>query len=292
MKLENSLLSAEFATLGAELTSLKAYGFEYIWHADPTFWKRHAPILFPIVGKVWNNTYYVGNNEYHLPQHGFARDSQFELTAQSPNTLSMSLGHTHETLSHYPYPFKLTVLHQLVGDKMMSQWTVENVAENDMYFQIGAHPAFNLPHFDADNAIHGHLAFYHNGSPLTSLSITRLSEKGHALPEHFELPLPNNLLDITPTLFVHDALVVEGSQVDRVVILDADHNEFLQMDFDAPVLGIWSPVNAPFVCIEPWYGRTDAEGFNGNIDQREHIQHLTPHQTFTFNYTIKPIHHD
>lgn len=289
MTLENTILTAQFDTHGAELTSLVVNGMEHIWHADPKYWKRHAPILFPIVGKVWDNTYRVEGKEYHLPQHGFARDSQFQLLDQEADSVTMMLCHSNETLEKYPYPFRLTSKHQLVGHKLVSKWIVENVAEDDMYFQIGAHPAFNLPRFNANNMIHGYLSFYRNGEQITNLDITRLSPKGHALPEHYELMMQDHLLPITPTLFEHDALVIEGHQVDRVVMLDAARKEYLLMDFDAPVVGIWSPVNAPFCCIEPWYGRTDAEGYIGSIERRDHIQRLCPKKAFTFTYSIMPI---
>lgn len=292
MVLESSYLSAEINLHGAELSSLRSKEREYIWQADPRFWKRHAPILFPIVGKVWDNTYRVGQAEYHLPQHGFARDCDFSLINQQLGEAVLELTHTDELLSRYPYPFRLEARHKLLADTVVSKWTVANVADLDMYYQIGAHPAFNLPGFRPDDDVHGYLVFYRDSQALTSLSVTQLSDRGHALPSRYELALDHQMLAITPTLFEHDALVLEGSQADRVVMLDAQQRPYLQMDFDAPVVGVWSPLNAPFCCIEPWFGRTDAEGFAGSIEARDYIQRLGAHETFCFTYTIKILNND
>lgn len=289
MQLSNENIAIQIATHGAELTSLIAHGAEHIWQADPVFWKRHAPILFPIVGKVYNNTYRVDGQDYHLPQHGFARDSEFQVVQQSSTHAKLSLASSPETMAKYPYPFVLTADYQLCGDTVICQWTVENPADSDMYFQIGAHPAFFHRDFNPADHIYGYMQFFSQGQPVSQLIVNELSEKGHALPSSHNLRLTSDLLPFTPTLFDHDALVLENAQTDRVLMLDKQQNPYLEMTFDAPVLGIWSPCQAPFCCIEPWYGRTDAEGFAGDISQRQHIQHLASHSSFTFKYTIRAI---
>ena len=286
MQISNDHLALTVAHRGAEPVSLLFNGRECLWQGNPSFWKRHAPILFPIVGKVYDNTYRVGSQEFHLSQHGFARDSDFDLVHQTSTTLTFSLQSNAATLLSYPYPFHLTAHYQLSGNQLLCQWVVENPADQEMYFMIGAHPAFNYPLFHPDDPVHGFLQFFRHNQPVNTLTVTQLGEQGYALPNTVELPLADGLLPLTPGTFRHDALVVEGCQADRVVMLDKQRQPFLQVSFDAPLFGLWSPVNAPFCCIEPWYGRTDAEGFSGSIHQRQHIQHLAPHASFTFSHTL------
>lgn len=288
-QLSHNNIALEVSPHGAEITSIQMSGHEYLWQADPQFWKRHSPILFPIVGKVWENTYRVAGKEFHLPQHGFARDSVFNLIDQQKHRASWQLTDSDATLAAYPYRFRLTAEHQVVDSMVTSRWTVENTADEPMFFQIGAHPAFNLRDFDPEAPIYGRLLFFRNGQQLQQLTVTHLSAKGHALAERQTLTLTDGRLAITPTLFEHDALVLEDSQVDRVVLCDKQQKPYLAMTFDAPVLGIWSPIKAPFCCIEPWYGRTDAEGFCGDIQQRDYIQSLAPHSSFEFYYTIQTL---
>lgn len=288
-QLSHNNIALEVSPHGAEITSIQMGGHEYLWQADPQFWKRHSPILFPIVGKVWENTYRVAGKVFHLPQHGFARDSVFNLIDQQEHRASWQLTDSDATLAAYPYRFRLTAEHQVVDGMVTCRWTVKNTADEPMFFQIGAHPAFKLRDFDPEAPIYGHLLFFRNGQQLQQLSVTHLSAKGHALAERQALPLTDGRLAITPTLFEHDALVLEDSQADRVVLCDKCGSPYLEMTFDAPVLGIWSPKKAPFCCIEPWFGRTDAEGYCGDIAGRDHIQHLAPRSTFEFKYTIKPL---
>ncbi len=287
MQISNDHLSLTVAHRGAEPVSLLFDGRECLWQGNPAFWKRHAPILFPIVGKVFDNTYRVGSQAYHLSQHGFARDSDFDLIDQTPTSLTFRLQSNADTLQVYPYPFVLTAHYCLSGNQLSCQWQVENPADQEMYFMIGAHPAFNYLSFNPDDPVHGYLQFYRNDNPVTHLTVTQLGEQGYALPDTRELPLPEGLLPLTADTFRHDALVIEGRQADRVQMLDKQHRPFLEVAFDTPLFGLWSPVNAPFCCIEPWYGRTDAEGFSGPIQHRQHIQHLAPHSTFTFTHSVE-----
>lgn len=290
MQISNDRLSLTVAHRGAEPVSLLCNGRECLWQGNPSFWKRHAPILFPIVGKVFNNIYRVDNQEFHLSQHGFARDSNFDLINQTADSLTFRFQSNADTLKNYPYPFILTAHYQLSENQLCCQWQVENPADQEMFFMIGAHPAFNYPNFNPNDPIYGYLQFFHQGQPVNHLTVTQLGEQGYALPDTKEIALPDGLLSLTPDTFRHDALVIENRQADRVVMLDKQRQLFLEVTFDAPLFGLWSPVGAPFCCIEPWYGRTDAEGFSGPFQQRQHIQHLSPHSTFTFTHTITLLH--
>ena len=146
IELRNEQLTIKVAEKGAELQSIKdASGKEYLWQADPKFWGRHSPILFPIVCSVNGETYRVDGKEYHLPRHGFARDSEFTLVSQSPEKVTFALHDNEETLKVYPYHFNLAITYRLEGNKIHVFWHVENTDTREIHFQIGGHPAFNLP---------------------------------------------------------------------------------------------------------------------------------------------------
>ena len=142
IQLTDSELSIRIHAHGAELSSIKRQDVEYLWQADPTFWGRHSPVLFPIVGAVWNKTYRVEGKEYQLSQHGFARDMDFEVVSVQPDEAWFKLESNADTLQKYPFPFDLNIGYQLEGNKIHVKWRVYNPADHDLHFQIGAHPAF------------------------------------------------------------------------------------------------------------------------------------------------------
>ena len=88
-KIENELIAIEVEEHGAELKSLvrKNTGKEYMWKADPKFWGRTSPVLFPFVGAVKDKQFRTKGQTYTMGQHGFARDMDFTLDSQTEDTL-------------------------------------------------------------------------------------------------------------------------------------------------------------------------------------------------------------
>lgn len=153
VELKNEQLSVVVSEKGAELQSIKdANGKEYLWQGDPAFWGRRSPILFPIVCSVNDETYRVDGQEYHLPRHGFARDAAFTLIAQSERKVTFALESSEETKKVYPYDFTLSVSYVLDGNKIGVIWHVHNTDTREIHFQIGGHPAFNIPGMKAGKA--------------------------------------------------------------------------------------------------------------------------------------------
>jgi len=157
--LKNDLLTVQVKEHGAELASIRKGSIEYLWQADPAFWGRHSPVLFPIVGSVWEKRYRVDGKEYELGQHGFARDMDFSMVSSSDAEVRYRLESSEETLEKYPWPFVLEIAYRLHDNKLDVIWEVENPGTEDMYFQIGAHPAFNYPDYDPDRQERGFLSF-------------------------------------------------------------------------------------------------------------------------------------
>lgn len=271
---------------GAELASIKSNGREYLWQADEKFWKRHSPVLFPIVGAVWDGEYRSHGNTYKMGQHGFARDMDFTLISETDNELRYELVSTEETLQKYPYPFRLEIGYRLNGNRITVMWHVENTGTEAMAFQIGAHPAFFWPEdITDDNDLFGYFKIESNVNPMPLSVIT---EKG-CVGAISEVTLDSDgYIELNAHTFDNDALIIEDSHVTKVTLCDSNKNPYLAMEFTSPLVGLWSPPKkrAPFVCIEPWYGRTDPANYDGLYEQKPWIQHLAPNAAFNAEYTI------
>lgn len=286
--LKNDVLTIEVSGHGAELSSIRKGETEYLWQADPKFWGRHSPVLFPIVGSVWEGRYRVGENEFTLGQHGFARDMDFTLVWQTETELRYRLESTEDTLAKYPWPFCLEIGYRLHDNKIDVIWEVSNPGVEDMYFQIGAHPAFNYPDYDLEKKERGYFSF----DRTEGLECIRIVGKGCVdavtkysmdLDENGRYPLASDTFDVIDTLMLQD------SQVKRVTLHRVDGSPWLSLDFTAPVVGLWSPPtkNAPFICIEPWYGRCDRAGYEGDYREKDWINHLGAGERFSSVYTVE-----
>ena len=290
--LKSDVLTVQVSDFGAELQSIVKNGCEYLWQGDPAFWGRRSPVLFPIVGSVWEKKYRVSGKEYDMGQHGFARDSRFELISSSASEVWYRLESSEETLAKYPWPFVLEIGYKLGGGELQVLWKVINPGSEDMFFQIGAHPAFNYPDYDEAKAERGYFVFGNSTEHAPSqFECIRIQEKGCVdgdsrhplmLEDGGVLPLDKNTFDIIDTIMLQD------SQISEVALLRPDRMPYLTVRFDAPVVGLWSPPckNAPFICIEPWYGRCDRAGFTGDFRDRDWVNVLAPGAVFEASYTI------
>lgn len=283
--LTNGIIEITVNSKGAELASLKdcQTGREYMWQADPAFWGRTSPVLFPVVGAFKDGEFRTKGQTYRMGQHGFARDMEFMLTRQSEDEIWFCLTDKDETWEKYPYAFGLEIGYKLEERSVKVLWKVSNPAEETLYFSIGGHPAFGAPARKADE-ITCYVQF--KGKERV---VSRKLSGGLATNElkTWELDA-DGVLAVTEEVFANDALVVEDSGCQEVALLDASHKPYLTVAFDAPLFGIWSPPgkNAPFICIEPWYGRCDHECFTGNLEERIYGNKLQAHGTFEAAYTI------
>ena len=286
--LSNQYLTIRVADHGAELSGIvaNATGKEYLWQADPAFWKRHSPVLFPIVGSVWEGKYRQDGATYSLSQHGFARDRDFTLVHESENELRFALESDERTREVYPFDFRLEIGYRLEGNRIEVIWRVVNTGDRTAYFQIGAHPAFYYPNYDLATEERGYFAF----DVKSGLVYRALAEKGCVGDEIRPVSLDaEGLLPLNVHTFDIDTFILENSQVRRVDLLDVEKRPYLSLSFTAPLVGLWSPPtkNAPFVCIEPWYGRCDRVNYSGEYKDRDWVNRLEPGEVFDASYTIE-----
>lgn len=274
--LENEKLKIAVDSMGAELSSIirKADGTEMLWQGDPRFWGRKSPVLFPVVGKYKNlKTTYMGK-EYRLGQHGFARDSEFTLLEKNESGISFELCESEESLAVYPFRFRLICSFILEESSVRVGWRVVNTDSKAIYFSIGAHPAFYIEKGKT-------VLNMKNGKDIT---YNLINSEGLYTDRRYAI---SPSVTLTEELFDNDALIIQNSGVSEIS-LSGKNGEYLSVSFDAPLFGIWSPArkNAPFVCIEPWYGRCDAEYFDGDITEREWGNTLSEGEEFYKEYKI------
>lgn len=287
--LENDALRLAVDTHGAEIHSLilKETGKEYIWQADPQYWQRHAPILFPIVGKLKNGQYEYDGSVYNMSGHGFARDMEFDLIEQTEDELVYELKYSPETLAIYPFKFKLQVIYTIEHFTVKVGWKVFNLDEKqEMFFSIGAHPAFNCP-IGGDGKFNEHEIEFEETeqSPLTSHKLNSAGLfDGRVVPVNL---VYGKVLRLSHDLFMEDALVFKKLFSEEVKLRNPINNHFVKMSFkNFPYLGIWTkPVKAPFICIEPWYGLADSTQ-KRDLSTKEGILSLRANSQFEASYTI------
>lgn len=284
----SEIQNIQVSTYGAELTCLVAGGWEYLWQGDPQYWGRRAPILFPIVGRLANDTLRIDDAEHQMKQHGFARDAEFEQLSDEPLVMRM----IHEQpIANYPYDFDLQVRYTISGNTLKVDWDVTNNGDRTMYFQIGAHPAFTLPEYDASDDVHGYIQFYDDEGKVVSPMVIHYLEGGLRCTYGAPKALINDqaVLALTNSTFADDALLLEGRQVASASLFDkAGHRVLTVRCPQADAFGIWAPNKrgCPFVCIEPWCGVADRKGFNGDISEKDCIHCLISSDNYQFSYSI------
>ncbi len=281
LSLKNSLVSLEISEHGAEITKLQYKNNDIIWNASEP-WKRHAPILFPIIGKLKDNIYYYYQQVYSLPQHGFARDMQWKLIEQTEKNITFELTANAETLKIYPFHFSLIVNYILEDAELKIIFTVFNPNHCVLPFSIGFHPAFNtfsaLQYFKIEILPKQELlqrTILHNGLLLNQTEQVQLSQKSF-------FPLSTSLFDKDAVVFCHQ-------DIKEVALVSEQFNYKMQIDCgNCANIGIWTKPNCNnFVCIEPWMGIADSIDTNQNILEKKDIILLAPYQLWNWSISLK-----
>ena len=287
--MENEYIRVGLEDRGAQLCSLydKVRQRELIWKADPAFWGYHAPLLFPFVGMVNGGRYRYKGKTHQVRQHGFAREKDFSCISSTPDQTVHSLKADEETMQKYPFDFCLNVTHELSGRDLKIGWQVVNPSEReDLFFSIGAHPGFTVP-LSADEKKEDCYVLFHGKEELkyilVDLSVTA------ADPQHvYTMKLDGGYLKLTRHLFDIDTFIFEDAQVEKVSVCGADKKPYITVTCSGfPYFGLWTKSDeAPFVCLEPWYGRLDDKGFEGELPEKTGIMCLKPGESFEASYMI------
>jgi galactose mutarotase-like enzyme len=275
-------LTAVVSAHGAELQSLKnADGLEMIWQAGPQ-WPRHAPLLFPIVGRLKNDELRHRGKTYPMKQHGFARDARFEWVERGEDSCTLVLVDNEETRGRYPFAFRLVVGFSLVPSGLRVSLEITNTNAEMMPASIGAHPAFNWP-LQASIPKEAYRLTFSDDEPAP---IRRLRD-GLMRPAPEPSPIRGNTLALSERLFDDDAVIMDQPR-SRSVSYAADSGPSIEIAWDGfRELGVWSKLGgAPFLCIEPWHGFASPEAFDGEFAEKPGVMHLAPAEKRSLVYRI------
>ncbi len=284
--IRNRNIEVAAKTKGAELSGIRtADGVEYLWQADPAFWPRQSPLLFPIVGNLPGKTYSYGGKTYALDNHGFIKAKEFRIVEEQPESMLFESRSDAETLEIYPFSYRISVGYAVKGSTLSVGWAVKNEDDKAMPFSIGAHPAFRAPLVSGE----------------TREDYDLLFEKKETALRHFLTPANvlsgetgpflegKDRIRVTPDLFERGAVVLKDHESRSVTLKSGKTGRYVKVDFEGfPYLGIWSPKgdSTPFVCIEPWYGVMPLENSTQDITRKEGVLTLSPGETFRAEYGI------
>jgi galactose mutarotase-like enzyme len=243
-----------------------------MWNGDPAVWAGRAPLLFPIVGVLNGGSLRLGTMSYPLPRHGFARNRTFAVAATSPSSATFRLSADAATLKVYPFRFELDAHFALDDATLSVTSTVRNVGDAALYASFGYHPALRWP-LPFGEARSSHFIQFEADEPSP---VRRIDADGLLTPELHPTPVVNRRLALTDSLFQNDVIILDRIK-SRSVVYGAARGPRIRLDFpDAPYLGLWTKPGARFICIEPWHGVTDAEGFAGDFSEKPGVFALQP----------------
>ena len=281
-RLENDFLIIETSKSGAELTRIfsKKQNKEILWNGDSKYWGRHSPILFPIVGRLKDNETIIDDKLYNMSQHGFARDMDFDLVNTTDNSITYKLTSNENTKKYYPYSFELIITYKLINNKVNIDWKVNNTNSCDMYFSIGAHPAFNI-----NSNLEDYYLEFNTRDNIENITLNGPYNDKYTKIENLDI------LNLSNDILKNDTLIY--TNIDGIKMKSKKEDYLVNVEFkDFPLVGIWSPYHketnsmAPFICIEPWYGLCDNINSDKIFKNKKFINKLKSKETFNASYSI------
>jgi galactose mutarotase-like enzyme len=285
LTLENDCLNVTINVLGAELCGLldKRDGAEHMWNADPKFWPRHAPILFPCVGESKDETINVDGVDYPMGRHGFARHEVFTVVDEGETKLVLELRSNASTRALFPFEFIFRVGYELVESELIQSFEVVNSGDRKIGFQLGGHPAFTVPFNQSEQYSDYEIVF---GSSQT-LERHLLTDTGLYSGKTRMFLENSDRFGLTYDLFEEDALVFKNIPSKRVWIQSKNGGKRLQVDYEGfPHLGIWSIPGADYVCLEPWIGCADMANQPNEFIQKDSLISLEPGRNFQAHFSL------
>ena len=300
-------MEVQVSSKGGELVSMKdADQTEYIWIGDATYWKRHAPQLFPCIGRLTNNQYRMDGALHEMGQHGFLRD--YELTkveseeqagaetvrdaagqasakAETVTSLHLQLQSDTSTRQLYDRDWTVDIFYSLCGKTLSVRFQVRNCDTRTMRFGYGIHPGFNVPLNPALRFEDYRLDFHEVSTPKQMELTERYTISGgmhdYALAEGRYLPLQHSLFD-------HDAIILKDMPHTVTLGSQKDEKKVTVTFPDMPYLGIWHApeTDAPFVCIEPWSSLPSTDSVIDEFETKPDFITVEPEETYMNSWSI------
>ena len=282
------MLKIQTKKSGAELTSIQYNGKEMLFQGTQVldsngniYWKRQAPILFPIVGQLKNSQTQIEDKIYEMSQHGFARDMEFEEVFKIENKHHYVLKYNEETLKKYPYKFELDVIYEVIEDTLTVTYQVKNIDDKTIYFGLGGHPAFNCDYSNGEYEI----VFPEKEENIEFFKL----KDGLIDTEKAKNILEDNKIHLKENTFDNDAIIMNNIKSNKVVLQNHETNQkILEFDFTGfTYLALWSKKGAPFVCIEPWQNTSDRIDSTQIYKDKENIIELPKDKEYKCEFKIK-----
>ena len=275
------MLKIKVNNLGAELTSIEFNGKEKL-HNGKTFWDRQAPILFPTVGRLRDNKTIIEEKEYEIPQHGFAKDMNFETIEKNDIKEIYELKSNKETLKKYPFEFMLNVEYEILEDTLKTKIKVVNTDEKKMFFGLGGHPGFKLDMPQEE---------YYFELETEEPEVEFMEVEGNYISNKpaKNILKENKIIEITKESFLNDAIMMKKLKSNKITLKQKkDKKTILEFNFkDFPILAIWSLPNAPYICLEPWFNYADRVKETGDFKDKEGIITLNAKEEFNCEFSAK-----
>lgn len=284
-QIHNDDLIIQVQSLGAELASIRDAKdrTEYLWQGNPKFWNRRAPVLFPIVGALKNKEYRFEEKTFSLPQHGFARDCAFDLDVGKNNKLVFSLNEDENSMINFPFCFNLRIEYELNGNRLVVEYRVINTDEKTIWFSIGAHPGFNCPFIPETSTRDYFLEFDNPEKTLLYKGENGIISTGEPVSQE-----DNKILRLNPDPFRSETIIIKNPNSTRISLKHPESEKTITVEYpEFPYLALWKGVpEAPYVCIEPWFGIADFQNASGDLTEKEGILSLEPGAEFSCQHTI------
>lgn len=284
--IENDHLQVTIDSKGAELKRVfhKRHAIDYMWNADPAYWAKTSPVLFPIVGALKDNVYHYNKRTYTLPRHGFAREKDFKVTAQQSHSITFSIESDADTLVVYPFHFTFSITYTLNADELSVTYIINNTQNEIMFFSVGGHPAFKIPLIEG-TAYEDYKLIFEKDETADRWPISK-----DGLIEKTSEPMLDGTttLPLKKDLFYEDAVVFKHLQSRFVQVASDKTPHGLRFSLSGfPYLGLWASPGADFLCIEPWCGIADSVDSNQQLPNKEGILQLQPAETFEVQWSVQ-----
>ena len=288
VELSNQYLTVNLHPKGAEIISIVGNQdhINYMWKRDACQWANSAPILFPIVGAIKNDTCRIDGKEYHMTQHGFARHNEFEIKNQSQTEVTFTLVSNDEIIKQYPFLFELNVTYKLVENTLTCFINVKNKDHKTIYFQVGGHPAFACPFMENESSNDYYVEFAEYET--RNQKVIDVVKRGMS---HVQLPFFDHekRFFVRQQLFNNDAIVIKDFKSENISIKSLNHQKsivFHMQGFDH--VGLWTAKHVGgLLAIEPWVGHADYVDFDGEFKEKESCVALDTDKEFNVQFAVE-----
>ncbi len=286
--IENELIKATFSSKGAELQSLilKKDNLEYVWQGNPDIWAKHAPLLFPLIGRLKDGEYTFEGQTYKATGHGFGRDSELEVIAQKDDEIIFSLKPNELSASMYPFEFELQIKYSVNGATLKKEHTFFNKDNKALYYEVGGHDGYNICLEDGEVMNDYYLDF----GNLDAIHPLCLDENILILEDTYEIPLTDGKLQVDMELFKVDALMLHNCPVKVISLKSTKSDREIKFEFqDFPTIGIWTkykPFDTNYICFEPWSTLPDCAYLGKEIEKKIDIRKVNAGETDTMSFSV------